>query len=101
MTAHRLINIALTLGITAAFAAVLSIGPALDDRSDEWAQADALADAQKAARAERQRELLAIRQCTALHGPGAAIGYTIDGDVVCGPRRGGGAQVIALKGGAL
>lgn len=101
MTRHRLINIALTLGITAAFAAVLSIGPALDDRSDEWAQSSALADAQRAAREARQAERDAIRQCTALHGPGAAVGYGIDGNVICGPRRGAGAQVVASKGGAL
>jgi len=101
MTPHRLVNIALTLGLTAAFSAILLSGPALDDRSDEWAQSTALADAQRAARAARQAELDAIRQCTALHGPGAAVGYGIDGNVICGPRRGAGAQVIASKGGAL
>lgn len=101
MTRHRIANLALTGALFLSMAAVLLSGPVLDDKSDEWAQSSALADAQKAARTARQAELDAIKQCTALHGPGAAVAYTVDGDVVCGPRRGAGAQVIASKGGAL
>ena len=97
MTAHRAINIALTAGLAVAIAAILSTSHLLDDNSFERSQSTALLDAQKAARAARQAELDAIRQCTAMHGPGAAIGYTIDGDVVCGPRRGPGALVITAK----
>ncbi len=102
MTAHRLINIALTLGITAAFAAVLSIGPALDDRSDEWAQSDALADAQKAARSEYLRERAAAQLCMKLRGPGTAYRWTDSGDLVCTDHRTGrAAVVVASKGGTL
>lgn len=98
MTAHRAINIVLTGATAVGIAAILSTGHLLDDHSAEWNHSTALADAQRAARAARQAELDAIRQCTALHGPGAAIGYTVDGDLVCGPRRGAGAVVVALKG---
>ena len=102
MTAHRAINIALTLGLAAAFAAVLLSGPALDDRSDEWAQADALADAQKAARSEYLRERAAAQLCVKLHGPGAAYRWTNSGDLVCTDHRTGRAAVlVASKGGAL
>lgn len=100
MTAHRALNIALTGATAVGIAAILLAGPVLDDHSHEWSQSSTLADAQRAARAARQAELDAIRQCTALHGPGAAIGYTVDGDLVCGPRRGAGTVVIAAKGGA-
>ena len=101
MTAQRLLNISLTLALAAAIAAILSTGHLLDDHSADWHQSTALADAQRAAREARQAERDAIRQCTALHGPGAAVGYGIDGNVICGPRRGAGAQVVASKGGAL
>lgn len=100
MNANRLVNIALAIGAAVAVAALLSTGHLLDDHADEWQQSSTLADAQRAARAERQRELNAIRQCTALHGPGAAVGFTIDGDVACGPRRGHGAVALAAQGGA-
>ncbi len=36
MTAHRLINIALTAALTAAIATILSTGHLLDDHSAEW-----------------------------------------------------------------
>jgi hypothetical protein len=101
MTAHRALNIALTGATAVGIAAILLAGPVLDDKSAEWQQSSALADAQRAAREARQAERDAIRQCTALHGPGAAVGYGIDGNVICGPRRGAGAQVVASKGGAL
>jgi hypothetical protein len=100
MTPHRITNTAIGLLILIGASAILLGGPVLDDHADEWQQSSTLADAQRAARAERQRELNAIRQCTALHGPGAAVGFTIDGDVACGPRRGHGAVVLAAQGGA-
>ena len=100
MTPHRITNTAIGLLILIGASAILLGGPVLDDHADEWQQSSTLADAQRAARAERQRELDAIRQCTALHGPGAAVGFTIDGDVACGPRRGHGAVVLAAQGGA-
>jgi hypothetical protein len=102
MTPHRLVNIALTLGLAAAFSAILLSGPALDDRSDEWAQADALADAQKAARSEYLRERAAAQLCMKLHGPGTAYRWTDSGDLVCTDHRTGrAAVVVASKGGAL
>lgn len=100
MTPHRITNTAIGLLILIGASAILLGGPVLDDHAGEWPQSSTLADAQRAARAERQRELDAIRQCTALHGPGAAVGFTIDGDVACGPRRGHGAVVLAAQGGA-
>lgn len=90
MTAHRAINIVITLGLAVALAAILGSSHLLDDHSADWPASTALQDAQRAARDARQAELDAIKQCTALHGPGAAIGYTVDGDLACGPRRGGG-----------
>lgn len=100
MTPHRMVNIALLVAGVIGTAIVLLGGKPLDDHSAEWQQSSALADAQRAAREARQVEQNAIRQCTALHGPGAAMGYTVDGDLVCGPRRGSGAVVIASQGGA-
>lgn len=98
MTAHRAVNSALTLGLTVAFAAILSTGFHLDDHADEWAQSTALADAQRAARAAYLKEKSDARQCTHLHGPGAAMRYTADGDLVCSTKRGGGAVVVAAGG---
>ena len=95
MTRHRLINIALTLGITAAFAAVLSIGPALDDRSDEWAQSTALADAQKAAQLEARTERAAQQLCVRIKGPNAAHRWTPSGELVCTSNKGAGAVSVA------
>lgn len=103
MTRHRLTNIALTLGLAAAFAAVLSIGPALDDHADEWEQSTSLRDAQKQAQAEARRERAAAQLCIRLHGAGTAYRWTSDGDLVCHDHRTGrAAQVVASnKGGAL
>lgn len=103
MTAHRAVNLALTIGLAVALAAILSTGHLLDDHAAEWPQSSALLDAQHAARAARQAELDAIRQCTHLHGPGAAMRYTPDGDLVCIARKGPARTVVVseTKGGAL
>lgn len=96
MQAHRLANIALAAAAAAGFAALLSTGHLLDDNSDEWQQSTALADAQRAARAAYLKEKSDARQCTQLHGPGAAMRYTADGDLVCSTKRGGGAVVVVV-----
>jgi hypothetical protein len=102
VTRHRAINIAITAGLTAALAAILVTGPALDDNSDEWAASQALADAQKAARSEKLRERAAAQLCVKLRGPGTAYRWTDDGDLVCTDHRTGRASVVvASKGGAL
>ena len=102
MTTHRAINIALTAGLTAALAAILVTGPALDNHADEWAASQALADAQKAARSEKLRERAAAQLCVKLRGPGTAYRWTDDGDLVCHDHRTGRASVVvASKGGAL
>ena len=102
MQAHRAINIALTGATVVGIAAILLAGPVLDDNSDEWAQADALADAQKAARSEYLRERAAAQLCMKLHGPGTAYRWTDSGDLVCTDHRTGrAAVVVASKGGAL
>jgi len=102
MTAHRLVNIALTAGLTAALAAILLAGKPLDDHSAEWNHSTALADAQKAARAEQLRERAAAQLCVKLRGAGAGYRWTDDGDLVCHDHRTGRqAVVVAQKGGAL
>lgn len=95
MTAHRAINIALAIAI----AAVLSTGFHLDDHADDWPQSTALQDAQQAAITAQQAQADAIRQCTHLHGPGVAIRYTPDGDLVCIARHGKARTVVAQGGG--
>lgn len=103
MTAHRAINLTLTAGLTAALAAILLAGPALDDHSAEWNHSTALRDAQKQAQAEARRERAAAQLCIRLHGAGTAYRWTSDGDLVCHDHRTGrAAQVVASnKGGAL
>ena len=95
MTRHRLTNIALSLGLAVAFAAVLSIGPALDDHVDEWAQSTALRDAQQQAQAEARRERAAQQLCVKLHGPGVAATWDADDRLVCTARRGPARTVVA------
>lgn len=97
MTAHRALNLAAAVLLAASIAAALSAAHLLDqdDHSAEWPQSGALADAQRAAREARKAELDAIRQCIALHGPGVAIVLTVDGDLVCRARRGGGPVTVA------
>ena len=95
MTAHRLINILLVLGI----AAILLAGPVLDDHSDDWAASTALQDAQRQAQADARRERAAQQLCVRLHGPGVAATWDADDRLVCRARRGPARTVVA--GGAL
>ena len=88
MTTHRAINIALTAGLTAALAAILVTGPALDDNSDEWAASQALADAQKAARLAARTEKSAQALCQRIKGPNATPRWTSDGELTCVGTRG-------------
>lgn len=102
MTAHRLVNLTLTAGLTAALAAILLAGKPLDDHSADWNHSTALADAQRAARTEALRERAAAQLCIKLHGPGTAYRWTDAGDLVCTDHRTGrAAVVVASKGGAL
>ena len=95
MTAHRLVNIALTAGMVAATAAILSTGHLLDDRSDEWAQSSALADAQKAAQLEARTERAAQQLCVRIKGPNAAHKWTPSGELICTGNKGQGAVSVA------
>ena len=88
MTAHRLINITLTAGLTAALAAILLAGPVLDDHSAEWNHSTALRDAQQQAQAEARRERAAQHLCVRLRGPHAAHRWTEAGELTCVGTRG-------------
>ena len=88
MTPNRLVNIALTAGLTAALAAILLAGPALDDNSDEWAASQALADAQKAAQLAARTEKSAQALCQRIKGPNATPRWTADGELTCVGTRG-------------
>ena len=102
MTAHRLVNITLTAGLTAAMAAILLAGPAIDDHSADWQHSTALLDAQQQAQADARRDRAAQQLCIKLRGPGTAYRWTDDGDLVCTDHRTGrAAVVVASKGGAL
>ena len=83
MTAHRLVNITLTAGLTAAMAAILLAGPALDDHSSEWNHSTALADAQRAAQLAARTEKSAQALCQRIKGPNAAPRWTPDGELMC------------------
>jgi len=102
MTAHRAVNIALTIGLAVALAAILGSSHLLDDHSADWPESTALQDAQRAARAQHRREQAAARLCADANGPGAAWRWTDTGDLVCTDHRTGrAAVVVARKGGAL
>jgi hypothetical protein len=103
MSFHRAINLTLTAGLVAAFAAILGSSHLLDDNSAEWQQSSTMADAQRAARSEYLRERAAAQLCIRLHGPGTAYRWTDDGSLICHDHRSGrAAQVVASnKGGAL
>ena len=100
MTAHRLINIALTAALTAAIATILSTGHLLDDHSAEWNHSTALRDAQQQAQANARRERAAQQLCVKLHGPGVTAAWDADDRLVCSARRGP-ARTVVAKGGAL
>ncbi len=95
MTAHRALNIALTGATAVGIAAILLAGPVLDDRSGEWAQADALEAAQKAAQLEARTERSAQRLCQQIKGPNAAHRWTPSGELICTNNKGQGAVSVA------
>jgi hypothetical protein len=95
MTRHRLTNIALSLGLAVALAAILGSSHLLDDNSAEWAQSTALRDAQQQAQAEARRERAAQQLCVRLRGPNAAHRWTPDGELVCSHNKGQGAVSVA------
>ncbi len=99
MTPHRLANIALTLGLAVALAAILGSSHLLDDHSSEWPASTALQDAQRQAKAEARRDRAAQQLCIRLHGPGVAATWDADDRLVCRARKGGAKTVVA--GGAL
>ena len=88
MTAHRLVNITLTAGLTAAMAAILLAGPALDDHSADWNHSTTLADAQRAAQLAARTEKSAQALCQRIKGPNAAPRWTADGELTCVGTRG-------------
>ena len=95
MTPHRITNTAIGLLILIGASAILLGGPVLDDRSGEWAQADALADAQKAAQLEARTERSAQRLCQQIKGPNAAQRWTPSGELICTNNKGQGAVSVA------
>ena len=95
MTPHRITNTAIGLLILIGASAILLSGPVLDDRSGEWAQADALADAQKAAQLEARTERSAQRLCQQIKGPNAAHRWTPSGELICTNNKGQGAVSVA------
>ena len=99
MTAHRLINIALTAALVVAMATILSTVHLLDDHSADWSESTALRDAQQQAQADDRRNRAAQQLCIRLHGPGVAAAWDADDRLVCSARRGPARTVVA--GGAL
>ena len=100
MSAHRLINIALTAALVVAVATILSTGHLLDDHSADWSESTALRDAQQHAQAVERRNRAAQQLCIRLHGPGVAAAWDADDRLVCSARRGP-ARTVVAKGGAL
>lgn len=79
---HRLLNIALFLGILGAYAFVMN----LDDHGAEMAESASLLDAQRAAQRELKRDMAAAKACRELHGE-SGFTWTADGQLVCVPRK--------------
>lgn len=72
------------------FALVLGTAHLLDGPDDhhaEWAQAQALSDAQKQAQRELRRDMAAAKVCREQHGE-AGFSWTEAGSLVCHPKRG-------------
>lgn len=95
MTKHRAINTAIGLLIFIGVSAVLLGGTALDDRGNEWAESQALADAQKAAQLEARTERAAQQLCVRIKGPNAAHRWTASGELICTSNKGQGAVSVA------
>lgn len=93
---YRLLNLALAIGI----AAMLSCSYMLDgpeDHSTEWAQAEAISLAQKAAQLEARQDRAAAHLCIELKGPNAGYRWTEDHHLVCTTNKGRD-PVVAAKG---
>lgn len=99
MTAHRAVNLALTLGLAVALAAILGSSHLLDDHSADWPASTALQDAQRQAERQARQERAAQQLCIKIAGPGVAPGWDADGRLICRARKGGAKTVVA--GGAL
>jgi hypothetical protein len=78
---HRLINIALFIGILATYAYVMQ-----EDHSAEMAASAALLDAQKAAQREFKRDMAAAGACRQLYGE-SGFTWTQEGELVCIPSK--------------
>ena len=81
-----------TLNICIGLAMAMVLGTAHlldgpDDHHAEWAQAEALSDAQKQARRELRRDMAAAKVCREQHGE-AGFSWTEAGSLVCHPKRG-------------
>lgn len=99
MTAHRAVNLALTLGLAVALAAILGSSHLLDDHSADWPASTALQDAQRQAQADARRERADQLICIEVAGPGSVPARDADDRLVCRARKGGAKTVVA--GGAL
>ena len=95
MSAHRLINIALTAALVVAVATILSTGHLLDDHSADWSESTALRDAQQQAQAVERRERAAQQLCIRIKGPNAAHKWTPSGELICTGNKGQGAVSVA------
>ena len=95
MTAHRLVNLAITAGLVVGVAAILLAGKPLDDHSSEWSHSTALADAQRAAKLAARTERSAQRLCQQIKGPNAAHRWTPSGELICTNNKGQGAVSAA------
>ena len=93
---HPILNIALALGIAATLScAYLLDGP--DDHSTEWALAESISLAQKAAQMEARQERAAAQLCMKLKGPNAGYRWTEDNQLVCTTNKGRD-HVVAARG---
>lgn len=93
---HRILNIALAVGIAATLScSYLLDGP--DDHSTEWALAESISLAQKAAQLEARQERAAAQLCMKLKGPNAGYRWTEDNQLVCATNKGRN-PVVAARG---
>lgn len=79
------------IGVTAFTVALSWLGPialdGMDDHHAEHATAASLLEAQRAEAAQLRRDMAAARLCREAHGE-AGFTWTVDGQLVCVPRRG-------------
>lgn len=65
------------------------------NNQDDYAASSALADAQRAARAEQRHAAALVAQCAAERGPNSAVVQQADGGWRCTDKRGRGTTVVA------